>query len=165
MEFAYDGGGTGKGGDVTLYVDGDQVGSGRVERTHAYHYNITETAGVGRDSGSPVCDDYPVGDNAFTGSIDWVRIDAGKDSHDHLVRPRAPVPSRDDPAVRMRERSTTIRERSHSPLAERTKTQPNIVVFFWDNLGWGEIGCYGGASCGVRRRRGSTASPPKACAS
>jgi len=22
--------------------------------------------------------------------------------------------------------------------------QPNIVVFFWDNLGWGELGCYGG---------------------
>ena len=23
-------------------------------------------------------------------------------------------------------------------------TQPNIVVFFWDNLGWGEVGSYGG---------------------
>jgi arylsulfatase len=22
--------------------------------------------------------------------------------------------------------------------------QPNIVVFYWDNLGWGEVGCYGG---------------------
>jgi arylsulfatase len=22
--------------------------------------------------------------------------------------------------------------------------QPNIVVFWWDNFGWGEIGCYGG---------------------
>jgi arylsulfatase A-like enzyme len=22
--------------------------------------------------------------------------------------------------------------------------QPNIVFFFWDNLGWGEPGCYGG---------------------
>jgi arylsulfatase A-like enzyme len=83
VEFAYDGGGAGKGGDVTLYVDGEQVGNGRVERTHAYHYNLTETAGVGRDSGSPACDDYPVGDNAFTGTIDWVRIDAGDDSHDH----------------------------------------------------------------------------------
>jgi arylsulfatase len=87
MEFAYDGGGIGKGGDVTLYVDGDPIGRGRVERTHAYHYNLTETAGVGRDSGSPVCDDYAVGDNAFTGTIKWVRIDAGNDSHDHLVDP------------------------------------------------------------------------------
>jgi arylsulfatase len=22
--------------------------------------------------------------------------------------------------------------------------QPNIVLFFWDNFGWGELGCYGG---------------------
>jgi len=22
--------------------------------------------------------------------------------------------------------------------------KPNIVFFFWDNLGWGEVGCYGG---------------------
>jgi arylsulfatase A-like enzyme len=22
--------------------------------------------------------------------------------------------------------------------------KPNMVVFFWDNLGWGEVGCYGG---------------------
>ena len=22
--------------------------------------------------------------------------------------------------------------------------QPNIVYFFWDNFGWGELGCYGG---------------------
>ncbi|HEY3507260.1 MAG TPA: hypothetical protein VGN37_31260 [Actinocatenispora sp.] len=22
--------------------------------------------------------------------------------------------------------------------------QPNVVVFLWDNFGWGELGCYGG---------------------
>ena len=33
MEFAYDGGGLAKGGLVTLYVDGDKVGEGRVEGT------------------------------------------------------------------------------------------------------------------------------------
>ena len=22
--------------------------------------------------------------------------------------------------------------------------QPNIVFFYWDNFGWGELGCYGG---------------------
>jgi arylsulfatase len=32
--------------------------------------------------------------------------------------------------------------------------QPNIVVFFWDNLGWGEVGCYGGGVLrGVPRSR------------
>jgi arylsulfatase len=35
MEFTYDGGGLGKGGAVTLFVDGEQVGQGRVEATGA----------------------------------------------------------------------------------------------------------------------------------
>ncbi len=30
MEFAYDGGGLGKGGTVSLYLDGDKIGEGRV---------------------------------------------------------------------------------------------------------------------------------------
>ena len=25
-----------------------------------------------------------------------------------------------------------------------TSRQPDIVFFSWDNLGWGEVGCYGG---------------------
>ena len=33
MEFAYDGGGLAKGGNVTLYYDGKSVGTGRVEHT------------------------------------------------------------------------------------------------------------------------------------
>jgi arylsulfatase A-like enzyme len=40
--------------------------------------------------------------------------------------------------------------------------QPNIVVFFWDNFGWGEIGCYAAGCCAARRRRGSTASLTRA---
>jgi Sulfatase len=87
MEFAYDGGGLGKGGTATLYVDGDQVASGRMERTHAFIYTMDETTDVGRDTGAPVCDDYAAGDNAFTGQINWVRIDLGTDSHDHLLDP------------------------------------------------------------------------------
>jgi arylsulfatase A-like enzyme len=87
MEFAYDGGGLGKGGTATLYVDGDQVAAGRVERTHAYVYTLDETTDVGRDTGAPVTDDYAAGDNAFTGQINWVRLDLGTDSHDHLLDP------------------------------------------------------------------------------
>ena len=60
MEFAYDGGGIGKGGEVTLYVDGKAVGSGRVERTEALILSCDETLDVGRESGSRVTKDNPV---------------------------------------------------------------------------------------------------------
>ena len=53
MEFAYDGGGLGKGGDVTLYVDGDKVGEGRVEATVPMVFSADETTDVGRDTATP----------------------------------------------------------------------------------------------------------------
>ena len=86
VEFAYDGGGLGKGGDVTLYVDGVETGSGRVEVTEpiAFGYEYTD---VGRDDLSPVTNEYKAGDNAFTGTIAWVELEAGQDSHDHLIDP------------------------------------------------------------------------------
>ncbi len=87
VEFAYDGGGLGKGGNVTLLTDGVEVGSGRVEHTEpiAFGYEYTD---VGRDSLSPVTDDYPAGRaNAFTATIKWIEMEAGQDSHDHLVDP------------------------------------------------------------------------------
>ncbi|MGH2583555.1 MAG: arylsulfatase [Dehalococcoidia bacterium] len=89
MEFAYDGGGLGKGGAVTLFVDGNQAGSGRVERTHIVQFSFDETTDVGQDTDSPVTDDYPARDNAFTGEIKWIRIDLGEDDHSHLLPPEA----------------------------------------------------------------------------
>jgi len=86
MEFAYDGGGVGKGGAVTLYVDGQQVGAGRVEATASMVFG-GETCDVGRDLGSPVSPDYGPRDNAFSGTVAWVRIDLGDDGHDHLIAP------------------------------------------------------------------------------
>ena len=87
MEFAYDGDGLAKGGDVTLYHDGIPVGSGRVERTQPMAFSADEACDVGRDTGSPASPDYGPTDNAFTGTIDWVQIDLGDDSHDHLITP------------------------------------------------------------------------------
>ena len=54
MEFAYDGGGLGKGGNVTLYVDGDKVGEGRVEATVPMVFSADETTDVGHDTGTGV---------------------------------------------------------------------------------------------------------------
>ena len=87
MEFAYDGGGLAKGGDVTLYYDGQPVGKGRVEMTQPMAYSADEACDVGADTGSPASPDYGASGNKFTGEIKWVQIDIGDDGHDHLIRP------------------------------------------------------------------------------
>jgi len=89
MEFAYDGGGLGKGGVVTLYVDGDKVGGGRVDGTVPLIFSGDETADIGSDTASPVSDDYGPADNEFNGSVLWVQIDLGEDAEDadHLITP------------------------------------------------------------------------------
>jgi arylsulfatase len=87
MEFAYDGGGLGKGGGVTLFYDGEAVGSGRVGATEAMVFSADETTDVGFESGTPVTDDYTTAGSRFTGRIDWVQIDLGDDDNDHFIDP------------------------------------------------------------------------------
>ena len=89
MEFAYDGGGLGKGGDVTLLVDGEPVGEGRVEATVPMLFSADETTDVGSDTATPVSDDYGARDSRFTGKVRWVQLDideAAADA-DHLISP------------------------------------------------------------------------------
>jgi arylsulfatase len=87
MEFAYDGGGLAKGGNVTLYYDGRKVGEGRVGRTVPMVFSADETTDVGRESGTSVSPDYARATSVFSGKIHWVQIDLGKDDHDHLISP------------------------------------------------------------------------------
>ena len=87
MEFAYDGGGPAKGGDVTLYYDGTAVGSGRVEHTHPMIFSADETTDIGQETGTTVTPDYTAKDSRFTGKINWVQLDAGTDDHDHFIEP------------------------------------------------------------------------------
>jgi arylsulfatase len=87
MEFAYDGGGLAKGGDVTLYYDGQAVGTGRVDMTQPMAYSADEACDVGADTGSPASPDYGASGNKFTGEIKWVQLDIGDDGHDHLIKP------------------------------------------------------------------------------
>jgi arylsulfatase len=70
FEFAYDGGGPGKGGMGTIYIDGTKVGEGRIERTQAGIFSADETADVGIDLATPVVE--RIGAEAkskFNGSI------------------------------------------------------------------------------------------------
>jgi arylsulfatase A-like enzyme len=85
MEFHYDGGGLAKGGDVTLYYDGRAVGKGRVDQTEPMVFSADEACDVGADSGSPASPDYGPTGNKFTAEINWVQIDIGGDSQDHLI--------------------------------------------------------------------------------
>jgi arylsulfatase A-like enzyme len=88
MEFDYAGPGRGKGGDVTLYVDGVKSGEGKVEATAAIIFSADDTCDVGRENGAMVADDYPV-PNTFTGEVNWVEIDvdAAAADADHQIDP------------------------------------------------------------------------------
>ena len=73
FEFAYDGGGLGKGGKGTLLVNGKPVATGRIERTQCCVYSADEGADVGADEGTPVTEAYKV-PFKFTGKITGVTI-------------------------------------------------------------------------------------------
>jgi arylsulfatase A-like enzyme len=70
FEFAYDGGGPGKGGTGALWVNGEKVAEGRIEHTQGGIFSGDETADVGIDLGTPVVE--AIGSEAksrFTGRI------------------------------------------------------------------------------------------------
>jgi arylsulfatase len=87
MEFAYDGGGLAKGGDVALLYDGTPVGAGRVGATQPMIFSADETTDIGYESGTTVTQDYTARTSRFTGTINWVQIDLDKDDHDHFIDP------------------------------------------------------------------------------
>jgi arylsulfatase len=87
VEFAYDGGGLAKGGDVTLYYDGNAVGTGGVGATQPMIFSADETTDIGYESGTTVTADYTPHTSRFTGKINWVQIDLGNDDHDHFIDP------------------------------------------------------------------------------
>jgi arylsulfatase len=89
MEFAYDGDGLGKGGAITVFVDGKKVGDGRLEVSQPLIFSGDETTDVGSDGGTPVSDDYGAKDNQFTGEVEWVQIDIddAAENSDHLITP------------------------------------------------------------------------------
>lgn len=71
-DFAYDGGGQGKGGVGTIKVDGKQVAQGRIERTQPGIFSVDDLADVGMDEGTWVTD-YGTSDK-YNGKIDKVTI-------------------------------------------------------------------------------------------
>ncbi len=89
MEFAYAGGGLGKGGKVTLFIDGKASGEGDLPMTQAMIFSADDGCDVGEDSGAPVSPDYgPVG-NGFNGVVRGVQLSIADDpaNSSHLVSP------------------------------------------------------------------------------
>jgi arylsulfatase len=76
LDFAYDGGGAGKGGKATLYVNGKSVAEGRVEKTQPNIFSADETADVGIDNQTPVADGIGIGpETRFTGRINKITLE------------------------------------------------------------------------------------------
>jgi arylsulfatase len=76
FDFASDGGGPGKGGIGTLYVNGEQVGKGRIEHTQAGLFSADETADVGIDLGTPVVESIGAeAESRFNGHIPKVTVE------------------------------------------------------------------------------------------
>jgi len=46
-----------------------------------------ETCDVGSDTGTTVSEDYTSKASHFTGTVDWVQLDAANDDHDHFITP------------------------------------------------------------------------------
>jgi arylsulfatase len=76
FEFAYDGGGLGKGGLGTILVNGQKVAEGRIDMTQAMFFSADEGADVGEDGETPVTEDYGIpAPYKFTGQIEKVTLD------------------------------------------------------------------------------------------
>jgi arylsulfatase len=89
MEFDYDGGGVGQGGTATIFVDGTEVGSGRVDNTVPGVFSADETTDLGNDTATAVTDDLDRSTMKFSGRVRWVQIDINDaaDDADHELSP------------------------------------------------------------------------------
>jgi hypothetical protein len=76
FDFAYDGGGLGKGGTGTLSVNGRKVAEGRIDHTQPMVFSADETADVGIDKATPVVAGLGESEQTrFTGRIEKVTVE------------------------------------------------------------------------------------------
>lgn len=74
VDFVYDGGGMGKGGQITMKSNGKKIADGRLERTIPIQLSLGEGVDIGMDCGSPIDFTYTL-PFAFTGKIEKVEIE------------------------------------------------------------------------------------------
>jgi hypothetical protein len=73
-DFTYDGGGMGKGGTMSLFVNDQKVGEGRMVQTQGLTLGLAATLDVGADTGSPVDEEYTP-PFTFNGKVQQVTVD------------------------------------------------------------------------------------------
>ena len=78
FEFAYDGGGIGKGGDGQFSSTARRWPKAGSNGRRPGVFSADETADVGMDDATPVTEDYKERDNAFTGKIQKVVVELVK---------------------------------------------------------------------------------------
>jgi len=93
MDFKYAGGGLGKGGKVSLFINGKKDGDGTVAATAPMVFSADDGCDVGEDTGAPVSQDYGPRGNAFTGRVKGVQIAiaAAAEDADHMISPEDAV--------------------------------------------------------------------------
>jgi arylsulfatase A-like enzyme len=74
FEFAYDGGGIGKGGAGTILFNSKAIAAGRIDHTQCCIFSADEGTDVGADEGTPVTEAYKV-PFKFTGTINSVTVE------------------------------------------------------------------------------------------
>ena len=104
MEFAYAGGGLGKGGKVTLFVDGKEVGDGELGRRSRCSSRPTRRPTSAPTPAPRSATTTRSGDSNFNGKIEWVQIDVDENAEDpdHLIIAGGAAADRDGPPVRAR---------------------------------------------------------------
>lgn len=77
LDFIYDGGGLGKGGEATIFVNEKAVSKARIEKTQPNIFSADETADVGLDNQTPVAEGIGYGpeETRFTGKIHKVTVE------------------------------------------------------------------------------------------
>lgn len=84
VDFAYDGGGMGKGGMITMTANGKKIAGGRLERTIPIQFSLGEGLDIGRDVGSPVDFTYEL-PFKFTGKINKVTVELASEESGRIA--------------------------------------------------------------------------------
>jgi arylsulfatase len=74
--FEYDGGGFRRGGQMRILINGEEVGTGRIERQIIVVAGLGETFDIGRDTGVPVAR-RPEGQVPFEGELRRIEVEPG----------------------------------------------------------------------------------------